>query len=307
MHILVVDDQPLICNIHSELLIEGRHTVETAENGQRALELFQQALNSDKPFDLVMTDQEMPVMTGLELASQLHKDYPGFPVMMVSSVENVELMISLMKLGISFFRKPLKKDELYAYLKTVQSQIKLQRELETQRVEFEHVQSLMEAESFTLILDNDPDVIPQVIKYILGRCEKHLISEQITFRVHFGMEETLINAIAHGNLEMGSAEFKKDGQFLLWQQEIQRRRHISPYNERQIKVHVHIQRAQDVKISVQDEGTGFDHESVLSKITSDDIYQAYGRGLIMLKGMADRLEYNRKGNCVYMTFLPQEE
>lgn len=305
LNILVVDDQAMIRTIHSQILTETGHRVQTATNGKEGLELFREA-QATTPFDLVMTDEEMPVMTGHELAQHLYDEVPGFPIAMISSSNDVDLMVSMMRLGISFFRKPLRKPDLDPFLEATEKQVQVNREREANKEKHDRVDDLIETSSFTLFMGNDPLLPPLIIKYVLDACEKNKISEQVTFRIHFGLEETLINSIAHGNLEIASAEFKKGGDFKLWEDEIQRRAKIPPYCDRKTKIHVHIQREKEVKVSIQDEGKGFDHETVLAKISADDIYQAFGRGIIMLKGMADILEYNQKGNKVYMTFIEPE-
>ncbi|MGK5091629.1 response regulator [Deltaproteobacteria bacterium TL4] len=305
LNILVVDDQAMIRNIHTQMLIDGGHSIQTATNGQEALDCFLQA-QKEKPFDLVMTDEEMPVMTGLELARKLYSKVPGLPIVMISSVEDVNLMISLMRMGISFFRKPLRKQDIERFLEATEKQIKINKQREQEQEGHKKVEALVTSTTFTLHLPNDKELSPPVIKYVLDACEANQISEQITFRVHFGLEETLINAMAHGNLEMGSAEFKKEGNFELWETELIRRSEIMPYKDRKVKVHVRIDRGKEVRLMIEDQGKGFNHEAVLAKISADDIYQAYGRGLIMLKGMSDALEYNTKGNCVYMTFIEPE-
>ena len=302
LKILVVDDQGMIRDIHSKMLKDIGHFVTTAKDGQDGLNQFNQAASEEKPFDVVMTDEEMPIMTGHELAHRLYHDSPGLPILMISSSEDVDLMVSMMKMGIIFIRKPLRKEDLGPILDGIEKQIRLNRERAARKAHYERAEALLTTASFTLDIENDQSLIPSIIKYTLDFCEQHEISEQVTFRVHFGLEETIINAIAHGNLEMSSQEFKKDGNFKLWEEEMDKRRKMEPYRERTIKMHVHVQRGKEVKVSVHDEGQGFDHESVLSKITSKDIYQSFGRGLVMLKGVADGLEFNHKGNCVYMTF-----
>ncbi len=62
--ILVVDDQPELCDILRECLLRDWHTVETAGNGREAL-----AKMDDHDFDLVITDQAMANMNGEQLAA----------------------------------------------------------------------------------------------------------------------------------------------------------------------------------------------------------------------------------------------
>ena len=64
---------------------------------------------------------------------------------------------------------------------------------------------------------------------------------------------------------------------------------------------------EQVVLTVEDQGPGFDHQKILAKITPDDIYQAFGRGLVMLNSVADKLDFNERGNKVVMTFERHED
>ena len=67
LRILVVDDQPVLCEILSEYLTSDGHRVETAGDGHEALTKFRGAVGADR-FNVVITDQVMPGMVGVELA-----------------------------------------------------------------------------------------------------------------------------------------------------------------------------------------------------------------------------------------------
>ena len=78
--ILVVDDEPLVCDAVKMMLTFDGHTVQTAHNGADALALF----NKEK-FDLVITDFLMPVMRGDELAAAIKAQNPKQPVVMITA------------------------------------------------------------------------------------------------------------------------------------------------------------------------------------------------------------------------------
>ena len=61
-HLLVVDDNKVNRLLLTRGLEQQGHTVETAENGKRALEMLQ-----NKKFDLVLLDIEMPEMDGFQV------------------------------------------------------------------------------------------------------------------------------------------------------------------------------------------------------------------------------------------------
>lgn len=78
--ILVVDDEPFVCDAVKMMLMFDGHTVETASNGQEALAIFE----ADK-FDLVITDFAMPTMKGDELAAAIKAKAPKQPVVMITA------------------------------------------------------------------------------------------------------------------------------------------------------------------------------------------------------------------------------
>ena len=74
--ILLVDDEILIGTLTSEMLIDMGFEVTIESDSVRALEIFKQ--NPDS-FDLVITDQSMPVLTGSELVNAMRKVRSDLP------------------------------------------------------------------------------------------------------------------------------------------------------------------------------------------------------------------------------------
>jgi signal transduction histidine kinase len=79
LQILVVDDQELICELIAECLKSDGHKTSTAANGREALELFRKT-----PTDLVITDQSMPGMNGVQLSVALKELAPETPVILLT-------------------------------------------------------------------------------------------------------------------------------------------------------------------------------------------------------------------------------
>ena len=78
--ILVVDDEPLVCDAVKMTLEFDGHKIETAASGQAALAMFEKA-----KFDLVITDYEMPGMKGNELAERIKAINPKQPVVLLTA------------------------------------------------------------------------------------------------------------------------------------------------------------------------------------------------------------------------------
>jgi CheY-like chemotaxis protein len=80
LRVLVADDQPLLCEILTEYLTNDCHTVVTAHDGREALQRFRDS----GVFDVVITDQAMPEMTGDQLACEIKKRSPATPVILAT-------------------------------------------------------------------------------------------------------------------------------------------------------------------------------------------------------------------------------
>jgi len=78
--ILVVDDEPFVCDAVKMMLAFDGHDVVTTNDAKEALGVFEQ----DK-FDLVITDYAMPGMKGDELAAAIKAKAPQQPVVMITA------------------------------------------------------------------------------------------------------------------------------------------------------------------------------------------------------------------------------
>ena len=92
--ILVVDDEPFVCDALKMLLDFDGHSVETANSAEEALAKFE-----DGKFDLVITDYSMPNMKGDDLAQAIKERAPGQPIVMVTAYAE---MLKLPLKGVDF-------------------------------------------------------------------------------------------------------------------------------------------------------------------------------------------------------------
>lgn len=77
--ILLVDDEEDVVDMMHSMLERLGYQVISALNGVKALEIFQKA---SKAFDLVITDQTMPEMTGIELTKEIHLVRDDIPIIL---------------------------------------------------------------------------------------------------------------------------------------------------------------------------------------------------------------------------------
>ena len=101
--ILWVDDEIELLRSHILLLSERGYTVETATNGEDALDLVK-----SRAFDLVFLDEMMAGMGGLETLSQMKDLRPELPVVMITKNEDEGLMEEAIGVKISdYLTKPV--------------------------------------------------------------------------------------------------------------------------------------------------------------------------------------------------------
>jgi signal transduction histidine kinase/CheY-like chemotaxis protein/streptogramin lyase len=80
-HILLVDDEPAVCNAFKAVLTHAGYRVTTRNDPLVALDEF---LEHHDQYDLVFTDLTMPGMTGIELAKRIFEIRPGLPILLAT-------------------------------------------------------------------------------------------------------------------------------------------------------------------------------------------------------------------------------
>jgi signal transduction histidine kinase/CheY-like chemotaxis protein len=84
LHILCVDDEPLLREALKETLEGEGHTVELADGGESGLEAFRAARQRGEPFDVVITDLGMPHVGGRQVAQTVKEAAPETPVILLT-------------------------------------------------------------------------------------------------------------------------------------------------------------------------------------------------------------------------------
>jgi DNA-binding NtrC family response regulator len=103
--ILLVDDEESLARSIAEFLQQLGYRVSIESQGNKALEAFK---NQMEQFDLVITDQTMPGLTGLELAAELLKIKADLPIILCTGYSSTATAEKATEVGIrSFFMKPL--------------------------------------------------------------------------------------------------------------------------------------------------------------------------------------------------------
>jgi DNA-binding NtrC family response regulator len=112
---LVADDEPLVRHLVCSVLArKGWRTIE-ASDGVEAL-----GLSIDEKVDLLITDYEMPTISGLQLANEVRRRTPDVPILMISGYA---ACINVARThGYLFLQKPLQLDDLVSQVESVAGQ-----------------------------------------------------------------------------------------------------------------------------------------------------------------------------------------
>jgi PAS domain S-box-containing protein len=149
-HVLVVDDEPLMCRSLQLLLEQEGYRVSTAASAGDALELL-----AATPCDLFLVDIGMPLMGGMELLAEITLRVPQSPVIMMTGNVSVDSALSALKNGAyDYIKKPFESEDLVKSIKNA---------LDHQRLKIENhlIQERLEASEkcFRFMVQNSPDMI----------------------------------------------------------------------------------------------------------------------------------------------------
>jgi two-component system cell cycle sensor histidine kinase/response regulator CckA len=112
--ILVVDDNASVLKVVVEILRHAHFRVLSARDGAGAIEL---AKNTEGRIDLLLSDVDMPQLSGPDLGLVLKKDRPDLHVMLMSGGESGNLLV--LNYGWAFIQKPFVSAKLFQMITEV--------------------------------------------------------------------------------------------------------------------------------------------------------------------------------------------
>ncbi len=111
--ILIADDEPLFLRTTAELLRKAGYECSCAADGNAALEAL-----ARNPFDLIISDLNMPGNLKLELLREGRRQWPEIPLIVVTGAPSLPTAIESVRLGIAdYLLKPVKFDDLLSSVK----------------------------------------------------------------------------------------------------------------------------------------------------------------------------------------------
>lgn len=131
---------------------------------------------------------------------------------------------------------------------------------------------------FVLELPSDLRVIEAAVNYLVGRCRAYAFGgSRLEFNLRVSLTEALANAILYGNRSDPGKTIRVE---------------VSLSNHR-------------IVVSVEDEGHGFDPESVPDPTLPENLQRTGGRGVFLIRQLMDEVQYSDRGNSVRLILRRQ--
>jgi YesN/AraC family two-component response regulator len=155
LNVLFVDDEEMIREMMNEVLSETVGHLTLAVNGKEGLDIY---TNSLRTIDIVITDQTMPIMKGLDMLTLIKEINPNQKCIMMTAHSEAEYMLRAIEIGIEHFLiKPIYFDKLDEIILDLANKI----EEEKLAIEYERKERLDQVNhAFTYSLDMLVNNIP---------------------------------------------------------------------------------------------------------------------------------------------------
>jgi anti-sigma regulatory factor (Ser/Thr protein kinase) len=286
--VLLVDDAPADLGRARDLIDEQLGwPVLPAADGRAALGLLDRA-------HVVVTATTVLGPDGEELFRAAHRRHPEVPVtLLVAPGSEAATLEALQAVAATYVLKRHLARWLAPSLESVWCARRQKRAWQLLRTHQTGVE-------LSYALPPDRSLVPTLVAHLRAEAEALGFTDSAALvRIGVALEEALLNAILHGNLELNSA-LREDGDapFLALAEE---RRRQAPYRDRRVAVSARLTRA-ELAFVIRDEGPGFDLTSLPDPTDPANLERPSGRGLLLIRTFMDEVRHNACGNEITLVY-----
>ena len=283
--ILIIDDENLVRSVINIALTNKGYKVYEADNGKTGIQMF-----IDIDPDIVITDVNMPEMSGIEVTKNIKENKVDADVVIMTGYGTEELIIEALRVGASnYINKPVDFKELFNILDS----IILKRE---NRRLFDVLKDVVVFEKKSLVLDNDITKVWGTVNQILFNLSPSIERKKIE-KLKLGLYEILVNSIEHGNLGITYDEKKEALENNTYNKLVTRK--LKEANEQKKVVNIQtVYNGEELVVEIIDQGKGFNLKELPPLSDPDTLLAVHGRGILLASLYFDKLEYKEPGNVV---------
>lgn len=280
--ILIVDDNIDLLDYLKDFFMIYNYDVILAETGAEGIDKFREFMP-----DIVISDMRLPDKNGNIVVKEIKEIDRDVPIIIITGYSDHQLILSAMKNGaVDLLKKPFKPNDLKYLINKIETLFR--------KIKVKLSASFVQWEKRHIIIKNDIHIIRSVVDFIFSNID--YISEDVSF-MKIGLQEVLINAIEHGNLDITN----KEKQELLdrgdYNRILKERMQLPEYRDKFVDIKI-FSTPEYLKITIQDMGKGFDPSSIPDPENPENFLKESGKGILMAIHAFDNVEYNSVGNCV---------
>ncbi|MFO1320167.1 MAG: response regulator [Burkholderiales bacterium] len=284
--LLVVDDEPFNLEIIAEHLDGSGYELVTANDGQEAWELLQNAEGDE--YDALILDRMMPRMDGLTLLKLVKQEarFRQVPVIMQTAAASKEQVMEGIQNGAYYYlTKPFDGEVLATIVRAALTDRAAWKDIAREAQQESRILALLSEGKFRFRSLDEARALAQALA---NRCPDPT-------NVGLGLLELLVNAVEHGNLGISTKEKARLLHQGIWEEEVRRRMEL-PENASKW-AHVTFSTDEEaIRFRIRDAGAGFDWK-VFEEFDPARAFEPNGRGIALARQLCfSDLEYLGCGN-----------
>jgi len=284
--LLVVDDEPFNLEIIAEHLDGSGYELVTANDGQEAWDLLQNA--GEDEFDALILDRMMPRMDGLTLLKRVKQEarFLQVPVIMQTAAASKEQVMEGIQNGAYYYlTKPFDGEVLATIVRAALADRAGWKDLTRSVQRDTQLFALMAEGRFQFRTLEDARGLAQLLA---NTCPEPA-------GVSLGLLELLVNAVEHGNLGITTKEKSRLLHQGLWEKDVDRRLDLPENAGKWAEVSFR-RDADAVKFTIRDQGEGFDWAE-FQEFDPARAFEPNGRGIALARQLCfPDLEYLGNGS-----------
>lgn len=285
-NLLIVEDEPTSLKLLEIFLKNEPFRLTIARNGKEACQMLKE--QTPDYFQCIISDINMPEMTGLELLKAIKEDpdRKHIPVILQTAVSGEDDIKKGIELGAFYYLlKPVTKETLLSLITAALQDYDNYLEASRSLTKNAKPSPLLKSGQFTFKNLKEAKNLAQFLALMTRDAET----------IAMGYLELMINAIEHGNLGITydeKTELVANGEL---QNEIKRRLASAEYKDKYVTVDLS-RDDEKLAVTIQDMGKGFNFEEYMD-FSLDRAMDNHGRGIMMANKLSfDELSYTNQGN-----------
>lgn len=289
--ILIVDDNAVLLETISDLLITYGYEVDVLHSAAKALKQL-----GEKQYDMIISDVNMPGITGMELLERIRNTVNDtIPVILMTGEITTDYAIKAIRLGASdFIGKPI---DVKGLLHAIKLHIRRNKQQNLQLVlrDLVNVACMEYTIQPTNFLDKD------LSNNVVNHLDQMLDMPRSVFNtVQLCIDEMLQNAFVHGTLKLSVNE--RSLSHTEYINLIKKKLEDDDIASKKITMFYRFdQKKKLVEISVHDEGDGFFFNKYLEADEFKINLDSTGRGITLIKALTDSIRFDDNGRRITIT------